>query len=188
LVTAKVHALFDERRAQARNHVSVVPEAGAEGGLQQINAGLERAALEQLSKEEQAMIESVLHPAAGMGTAREAATGTPPSGDLAWAEDADATTNQYRVPLYMTQPGPGFEFTSEQRDYVNQVNYWFRQQLGDLDPNDPKYLERWRYAQPGADALLRAFLGPESFMHYQASLLNAQGGEQLPSNIGERAR
>jgi hypothetical protein len=175
LVSARVHALFAERREQVRNQFSVVPAAGAPGGLQQINAGLERAGLEQLSKEEEAMVESVLHPAAAAGaTAGEAAAGAAPAGALISAEDRDASTNQYQVPLYMMKPGPGFEFTDEQLDYVDQVNYWFRQRLGDLDPNDPKYLEQWRWAQPGADAMLRAFMGTEAFMRYQVSLLAAQ--------------
>lgn len=181
IIAADVDAIYAPRREREQLLGRSLPAAGAGPGRSA--AGEDSIArLQRLKEEEAALIQRVLNPEPAPGLVEAEAPGypgqtvSPVAGD-----DPGPATNQYTVPFFMTRPGPGFDFSAEQIEAVNEVQQWFQKELGSLDPQDPEYLKRWRRAQPVADELMRAWLGVDGFMHYQVSLLDDQGN--LPDRL-----
>ncbi len=63
--------------------------------------------------------------------------------------------------------------TPEQQEVIDQLKQSFVDLVGSarLDPNDPKYLERWEEAQPQIDQQLKTLLGQQFFLRYEMATI-----------------
>lgn len=176
LISAEVDSWF----APLREKVLREPASGAGAAVPAIGQGA-TSKLERLHEDEIALIDRMLHPENSLQVA-VAERGERPQGPVGVGsvEESGRERAEVQIPQFMQNPGSSFEFTTAQLEALNEVREWFRGQIGgsNVDPRDPEYLRRWRWAQPGADALLRASLGPEAYMRYQVALLDQQAGAQ----------
>jgi hypothetical protein len=76
------------------------------------------------------------------------------------------------LPLVFQPVDPKWmKITPEQQKIIDQLQQSFLDQLGNAnqDPNDPQYRERWEQARPLIDQELKAQLGQQFFLQYEAA-------------------
>jgi hypothetical protein len=76
------------------------------------------------------------------------------------------------LPLVFQRVDPrSMKITPDQQKIIDQLQQSFLDQIGDAnqDPNDPQYRERWEQARPLIDQELKAQLGQQFFLQYEAA-------------------
>ena len=76
------------------------------------------------------------------------------------------------LPLVFRRIDPKLmKITPDQQKIIDQLQQSFLDQIGDAnqDPNDPQYRERWEQARPLIDQQLKAQLGQQFFLQYDAA-------------------
>jgi len=99
--------------------------------------------------------------------AKSAASSTPETSTPAPEQKTTAP-----LPLVFRRIDPKLmKITPDQQKIIDQLQQSFLDQIGDAnqDPNDPQYRERWEQARPLIDQQLKAQLGQQFFLQYDAA-------------------
>ncbi len=79
------------------------------------------------------------------------------------------------VPLVFREVDPAaLGLTTLQITDIDRMRSSFTEQVGQQNPADPTYRQRWARAQPDSDEQLRTYLGWEMFNKYQIEAARMQ--------------
>jgi len=151
IITADVDGVFAQRREQVEQATGTGPANQQELQLQ----------LQGLREQETSFLASLLGGAPGSS---ELAAHAPPPFQRAIRPV---------LPLALREINPAvMQLNSNQVAVIAAVRRQFQEQLGNQDPNDPAYVQRWNQAQRDADDRLRGMLGSKFYIQYQVEAAN----------------
>lgn len=175
IVMADVHAASQQQaRILKRKLDALASRSGSnEFGTQDVEAKL-KARLQALPSLEAAEIADLL----GLKPAPVQMAGNDSSaaGDDQGEDDQPAAT---MPEAFQNIDTTALGLDDDQMQAIAALQKQFVDQVGgtNQDPNDPAYLARWQQAQPGADSMLRAIMGSQTYARYQMMQLKQAQAE-----------
>ncbi|WP_395749983.1 hypothetical protein [Prosthecobacter sp.] len=154
------------RAAQFRTVTPLQPGVSAtfSAGSTLTSAGSSSAAPVAVTSSDSSFSSVALHAPAAQ---QQYIPGTP-SADPAFAAAAVSPTPiEIKIPLVFSNVNlEALHLTSQEVAGIDRLRTSFTKAVGQQNPNDPQYAERWADAQPTADDKLRALLGWGRFNSY----------------------
>jgi hypothetical protein len=135
--------------------------------------------LQQLAREQAAVLAALLGPAFPTETSSELASSNAIAAvaPVRRSRFANPPRNTASVPLVLQDPGPDIDLDAEQLGIIKELREDFNDAVKGLDPASAEYKQRWQEAQQTADQRMPALLGYSVWHDY----LTHARSQQQPS-------